>query len=120
MPSADGRARYERLAAAAEEGTVPDALLPSLEALLELALQRRPLAEPVLSGLFARTPRGLELENAARAVNAALRSLRGQQLQQLHLTAGPRRYALTLETDHVRLSLVLDEAGPRIESAEVG
>jgi len=120
MPSADGRARYAQLAAAASEGTVPDELVPALEALLDLLLQRRPLAQPVLGSIFGKTPRGQELAHATRDVNAALRALKGQSLQTLHLTAGPHRYALTLETDRVRLSLVLDDAGPRIESAEVG
>jgi hypothetical protein len=99
---------------------VPDELVPSLEALLDLLLQRRPLAQPVLTSVFQKTPRGQELASATREVNAALRSLRGQPLQHLHLTSGPRRYALTLETERVRLSLVLDDAGPRIESADVG
>jgi hypothetical protein len=120
MPSAEGRARYEGLAGAAEAGVVPDELVPSLEALLDLALQKRPLAEPVLSGVFQRTPRGQELATATREVNAALRSLKGQSIQQMHLTAGPRRYAVTIETERVRLSMVLDEAGPRIESVEMG
>ncbi len=120
LPSAEGRERYQRLADAAAQGVVPEDLVPSLEALLELALHKRPLAEPLLSGLFARTPRGHELAAAAREVNTALRTLKGQQVAQLHLTAGPGRYALTLETDRVRLSLVLDDAGPRVESAEVG
>jgi hypothetical protein len=120
MPSAEGRARYEQLAHAAADGTIPDELVPSLEALLDLLLQRRPLAQPVLASVFGKTPRGQGLALATREVNAALRSLEGQPLRQLHLTSGPRRYALTLETERVRLSVVLDDAGPRIESAEVG
>lgn len=120
MPSPEGRARYESLAEAALSSVVPDELVPSLEALLDLALQKRPLAEPVLSGVFQRTPRGQALAAATREVNGALRSLKGQSVQQLRLTAGPRRYALTIETEHLRLSMVLDEAGPRIESVEMG
>jgi len=80
----------------------------------------RPLAEPVLSGIFARTPRGRELAESAREVNAALRALKGQPLEVLHLTAGPGRHTFTVQTDRVRLSLVLDDAGPRIESVETG
>ena len=120
MPSAEGRARYEALSEAAASGVVVDELVPSLESLLELVLRRRPLTEPVLGGVYARTPRGLELASASREVNAALRALRGQPLQTLHLTSGPGRYGLTIETERVRLSVVLDEAGPRVESAEMG
>ena len=120
MPSADARERYTHLQQAALGGGVPEALVPSLEALLELVLRRRPLTEPLLSGVYARTPRGKEFANASHDVNAALRALRGQALHTLHLTSGPGRYGLTIETERVRLSLVLDEAGPRVESAEMG
>jgi hypothetical protein len=120
MPSADGRARYEALSTAAANGVISDELVPSLESLLELVLRRRPLTEPVLSGVYARTPRGQELASASREVNSALRSLRGQALQTVHLSSAPGRYGLTIETERVRLSLVLDEAGPRVESAEIG
>jgi hypothetical protein len=42
-------------------------------------------------------------------------------MQTLRVSAvGPGRYSLILETDRVRLSLVLDPAGPRIETAEMG
>ena len=112
--------RYQALASAAEGGAVPPELVSSVEALLDLLLQRgRPLAEPVLLGLFGRTPRGRELAMATRDVNAALRSLRGQPLEVVRLSSAPGRYALTLETDRARLTLVMDGAGPRIESLEV-
>jgi hypothetical protein len=121
VQDAGTRERYERLSQAAAEGVISVELVGSVEALLDLLLRTgRPLAEPVLSGIFARTPRGRELAEAAREVNAALRSLKGQPLEVLHLTAGPGRYTLTIETDRVRLSLVLDDAGPRIESVEAG
>jgi len=114
------RARYEALAQAAEAGTVPPELVPSVEALLDLVLQRgRPLAEPVLLGIFGRTPRGRELSSATSDVNKALRALKGQPLEVVRLSASPGRYALVLETERARLSLVLDGAGPRIESLEV-
>jgi hypothetical protein len=116
----DTRGRYEALAAAALEGSVPAELLPSAEALLDLVLQRgRPLAEPVLLGIFGRTPRGRELAQATHDVNRALRSLAGQPLEVVRLSSSPGRYALVLETDRARLSLVLDAAGPRIESLEL-
>lgn len=120
MPSVEGRARYEQLAAAAASGIVADDLVPALESLLDLALTQRPLAQPVLSGVFERTPRGKELAAATREVNGALRSLKGQRLETMRLTAGPGRYSLTLETERVRLHLVLDQAGPRVETAEMG
>jgi hypothetical protein len=120
MPSADGRARYEQLAQAAASGVVADDLVPALESLLDLALTQRPLAQPVLSGVFERTPRGQELAAATREVNAALRSLKGQRLEVMRVTTSPGRYGLIVETEQVRLSLVLDQAGPRVETAEMG
>jgi hypothetical protein len=114
------QARYVALAEAASAGAVPPELVPSVEALLDLVLQRgRPLAEPVLLGIFGRTPRGRELATATRDVNAALRALRGQPVQVVRLSSTPGRYALTLETDRARLTLVMDSSGPRIESLEV-
>ena len=92
----------------------------SVEALLDLVLQRgRPLAEPVLLGIFGRTPRGQSLASATHDVNRALRSLKGQPLEAIRLSSTPGRYALTLETDRARLTLVMDQAGPRIESLEL-
>jgi hypothetical protein len=112
--------RYLALADAASAGVVPRELVPSVEALLDLVLQRgRALADPVLLGIFGRTPRGQELAVATRDVNAALRSLRGQPVQVVRLSSAPGRYALTLETDSARLTVVMDNAGPRIESLEV-
>jgi hypothetical protein len=114
------QARYVALAEAASAGVVPPELVPSVEALLDLVLQRgRPLAEPVLLGIFARTPRGQELASLTRDVNGALRTLKGQPLQVVRLSSTPGRYALTVETDRARLTLVLDSAGPRIESLEL-
>jgi hypothetical protein len=115
------QARYVALAEAAATGQVPAELVASVEALLDLLLQRgRPLAEPVLVGIFGRTPRGRELAATTRDVNAALRSLKGQALETLRLTATPGRYSLLVETDRLRLTLVMDGAGPRIESLETG
>jgi hypothetical protein len=121
LTDAATQARYLALADAAVAGSVPSELVGSVEALLDLLLQRgRPLAEPVLLGIFNRTPRGLDLAATTRDVNAALRSMKGQALETLRLTATPGRYALAVETERVRLTLVMDGAGPRIESLETG
>ena len=87
LPSPEARGRYEALADAARSGVVDAALVPSLEALLDLVLQKRPLAEPVLLGIFQRTPRGVALAQAASDVNRALRSLKGQPLEIVRLSA---------------------------------
>lgn len=120
MSSEDARSRYAALAEAAAAGVVPDELLPALEALLDLLLQKQPLSQQVLLGVFQRTPRGRALSHAAHDVNAALKVLQGQSLEQVRISATPGRYSLTLETGSARLTLVLDNAGPRIESIETG
>jgi hypothetical protein len=115
------QARYERLAAAAASGAVPDDLVPALETMLELLFEKgRPSNRAVLQALFARTPLGRQQSAAAREVNQALRTLRGQTLQEVRLSAGPSRHTLVVETDRCRLTLELDKAGARVASLEAG
>ena len=123
----DARERYGQFEQAVRAGGVPPALVPALEALLELLLQTQrvrrqhgPEAEEALSDLFYRTPRGAGLRRAAREVNAALDALRGHRLDKLSVMAGPGRHTLLLMTDRCQLTLKLDPAGARIEKLEVG
>jgi hypothetical protein len=114
-------ARYLRLAAAASEGAVPDELLPALETMLELLFEKgKPSNRAVLQSLFGKTPRGKQRSAAARDVNRALKTLHGQTLEQVRLSAGPSGQSLVIETDKVRLTLELDSAGARVSSLETG
>jgi hypothetical protein len=115
----ESRIRYQRLSNAADEGEIPDDLVGPLEVMLDLILQKAPTeSEPVLMNVFRRTPRGQALASAARDINTALRSLRGQRLENVRFSSSPGRHALVLETDRVRLTLALDNAGPRIDTVE--
>jgi hypothetical protein len=115
------QARYRRLAEVAAAGEVPDELVPAVEAMLELLFDKgRPSNRAVLQAIFARTPRGRQQSLAAREVNKALRTLHGQRLENLRLTAGPSRHTLVLETDRCKLTLELDSAGARVTSLETG
>jgi hypothetical protein len=117
----NARARYVRLAAAAAAAEVPEELVPAVETMLELLFDKgRPSNRAVLQAIFAKTPRGRQQTVAAREVNKALRTLRGQQLENLRLTAGPSRHTLVLETDRCKLTLELDSAGARVASLETG
>jgi hypothetical protein len=121
LRDATAQARYLRLASAAAAGAVPSALVPALETMLELLFEKgRPSNRTVLQAVFAKTPRGRAQSAAAREVNKALRSLRGQTLEEVRLTAGPSRHTLTIETDHCRLTLELDTAGARVGTLEIG
>jgi hypothetical protein len=113
------RARYDRLTDAVASGSIPPDLIGPLELMLDLLLQKAPTdSEPVLQSVFQRTPRGQALSSASRDVNAALRALRGQRLEHLRVSASPGRSSLVLETDRVRITLAVDNAGPRVESVE--
>jgi hypothetical protein len=114
-------ARYIRLAAAASEGALPDELVPALETMLELIFEKgKPSNRAVLQSLFGKTPRGRQRSAAARDVNRALKTLHGQTLEQVRLSAGPSGQSLVIETDKVRLTLELDSAGARVASLETG
>ncbi len=115
------RGRFERLASAASSGTVPDELVAAVETMLELVFEKgRPSNRAVLQAIFGKTPRGRQQASAAREVNQALRTLRGQMLQDLRLSPGPSSHTLVLETDRCRLTLELDGAGARVASLETG
>jgi hypothetical protein len=124
LPEATMRERYARLAACAASGSVPADLLPALETMLELVLGRGaaggPTARQPLLGIFAKTPRGRALSARAREVTRALRALRGQQIQDLRLSAGPGQHSLVIQTDQCQLTLELDPHGARIASLDAG
>lgn len=121
------RAPWEALAAAVADGVVPELLLPRLESALEISLQtgraRRihgAEGEQALLRLFHRTPRGAAARQATESVNAALRALAGQTLEELLVTSqGPGVFRLGLRTDSCRLALEIDRHGVTVESLEV-
>jgi hypothetical protein len=89
--------------------------------MLELLFEKgRPSNRAVLQAIFARTPRGRQQSSASREVNTALRALRGQQLEEVRLSAAPSRHTLIIQTDRCRLTLELDGAGARVASLETG
>jgi hypothetical protein len=121
LSDANAQERYHRVAASAAAGEIPDDLVPAVEAMLELLFDKgRPSNRAVLQAIFARTPRGRQQSLAAREVNKALRTLHGQRLENVRLTAGPSRHTLVLETDRCKLTLELDSAGARVASLETG
>lgn len=115
----ESRERYRRLRASVAAGAVGDELLASLEDLLEISLGTRsvhrfhgPGAERALLDLFARTPRGAAVEEAARAANRALEAVRGQRLESLAFQPGlPGSHRLVVETDRCRLTLEIGPTG---------
>jgi hypothetical protein len=121
LADATARVRFEQLSTAALSGDVPDELIPPLETMLELLFEKgRPSNRAILQSVYAKTPRGKQQTVAAREVNKALRTLRGQTLEDVRITAGPSKHTLIVETDRVRLTLELDSAGARVSSLETG
>ena len=122
LPEPSARARYAQLAAAAQSGAIPDELIGPLETMLELVFDTgRPTNRAVLQGVFAKTPRGRLRASAAREVNRALETLRGQSIVEIRLAAaGPSQQTLTIETDRCRVQLEFDRQGARVTSLETG
>lgn len=127
LQTPQARAPYGDLAVAVEGGTVPEALLPRLESVLEMSLQTgraRKIhgadGEQALLRLFHRTPRGAAARRSTEAVNAALRALAGQTIESLLVTSqGPGVFRLGLSTDQYKLALEFDRHGVTVESLEV-
>lgn len=122
------RERYLELERAARDGVVPERLVVSLEAMLELLLQTQGVrrrhgpdaAHVLLSELFYRTPRGSGLRQSARDVTRALEALRGQVVEKVSVMAGPGRHTVVFQMDRCRLTLKLDGSGAQVDKVEVG
>lgn len=127
-PDAAARAPYETLRAALDKLEVPPELATRLGAIAELAITSGrvrkaygPGAELALWALFQKTPRGREIGASVAALNAALKPLEGQSIENLGAVArAPGAYALTIKTPQCQLVIRFEPAGVRIESLEVG
>jgi len=121
LPDSAAQARFAALASEAATGELADDLVAPLQTMLELVFERgQPSNRAVLQSIYGKTPRGRQQSRAAREVNTALTTLRGQQLQDVRVSARPTGHTLVLETDRVRLTLELDSAGARVASLEAG
>jgi hypothetical protein len=123
-----GRDGYLALAAAVADGEVDDALVPSLERLLDLGLRtgrvRRvhgPQAEAAVARVYHATPAGRELAALLADVNTALGALRGQPLHRLTFAVrGPGSYTLSIETPAAALTLDIGPGGVALKDVSVG
>lgn len=119
---------YDALRDAVSTLEIPAALVPRLEAILEVSLSgdrlRRtsgPGAQLALSALFQKTPRGRTLAAEVSSLNQALAKLTGQRLTEISTAQrGPGTYTLTVATENCRVVIRFEPAGLRIESLEVG
>ena len=116
----------EELVAEIDAGEVVEEV-EALQHILELGLQSGriralygPGGEQAAIRLYRRLPRGAQLDETAREVTAALRSLEGLPLQSVELRAvGPGAFALSLAAGELELDVRLGREGARLSSLGV-
>ncbi|HEY6418815.1 MAG TPA: hypothetical protein VIX59_07425 [Candidatus Binataceae bacterium] len=121
------REPYLALKDAVEKSEVPADQQARLGAIVEVALSsgrvRRlfgPGAELSLNALFQKTPRGRDIGNSIRELNAALAKLKGQAIEEVSAALkSPGIYSLTLKTGECQIVIRFEPAGVRIESLDV-
>jgi hypothetical protein len=138
VPDGEYRERLERLrddltgdsvgpdSTAEPRGLGPDSIV-ELDRLIEIALQSGrlravygPGGEAAATRLYRRLPSGRELTASAREVGEALRSLSGQQLDDVSLAVnGPGAFSLGLTVGGREITLRLDRQGVRLHSVGV-
>lgn len=124
----DARLRYEDLAELVDSGLVPEDRVEALALILEIGLEsgrvRRvhgPDGEAAIGRIYQRTPRGARAGAMAAAVTRALAALRGQQIDEVKVSAlGPGSYSILLDTRQCQLTIRLDRAGVRVDSVALG
>ncbi len=124
---AAARESYAALKAAVESMEVAQEHQGRLGAIVEVALQsgriRRlfgPGAELSLNALFQKTPRGREIAESLREVNAALARLKGDTIEEVGAALrAPGAWALTVKTGGCQLVIRFERDGVRVESVEV-
>lgn len=127
VPGGEYRERLEQLRRELTgEGIGPDSIV-ELDRLIEIALQSGrlravygPGGEAAATRLYRRLPSGRELTASAREVAEALRSLSGQQLDDVSLGVnGPGAFSLALTVGGRELTVRLDRQGVRLHSVGV-
>jgi hypothetical protein len=128
LPEGEGRGGYAALLAEVQAGDVSEEHLSRLGTLVEHGLESGRIralhgahAEMAAARVFQRCPAGAAQREMLEAVNTALKSLAGAELQSVNFSArGPRSYTLTLVTSRCQATLVLDRGGIRLHGVEVG
>jgi hypothetical protein len=116
------RLRLADVVAALDDGRVAGDDADALAELLELGLQTGrvravygPGGEQAALALFRRLPRGRDLTESTRDLNAALAGLAGRTLEKLTVHAvGPGEYGISISADGLDLELRLGHNGARL------
>jgi len=118
------RARLTDVVAAVDEGRVEGSEAEALGELLELGLQTGrlrsvygPGGEQAALGLFRRLPRGRELAQSTRDLNAAFEALEGRTLERVSVhVVGPGEYGVSLSAGGLELEIRLGRSGARLST----
>jgi hypothetical protein len=123
-----GRALIAQMITAVEAGVVDEALLEDFSRLLEQGLASGFVryhygadGEAALNRLYARTPRGKEVTEAATAVTRALTPLRGQRLDAVQINAvGPGIFTVLIDTEACQITLRFHGKHVSVENLAIG
>jgi hypothetical protein len=121
------RGTYESLRAAVAGRNVPVELLKPLEGVLELILgsgrarhAHRAEGERILKAVYDRTPRGQAIAEELHRTNRALAALAGQRVDSVRAGSSmPGRHTVTITTESLQLTLVVDRDGIRVDSVTI-
>jgi hypothetical protein len=127
-PSSAGREAYAALEDAVARMEVPRELVPSMGAIVEVALSTGrirnafgPAAELALSALFRKTPRGEAIAGSLGELNRALAKLKDHPLGEISAALRkPGVYTLSIASGEYRIIVRFDHDGAAVESVETG
>jgi len=127
-PRSAGREAYVALEDAVAKMEVPPELIPSIGAIVEVALSTGrirsvfgPAAELALSALFRKKARGEAIAASLHELNRALAKLKDQPLGEI--TAAFRKpgvYTLSITSGEYRIVVRFDHDGAAVENVETG
>jgi hypothetical protein len=128
LPFGDGRAAYQDIAWAADQGEIPDELAERVGELLALSLdtgrarsEHGPAGVRALTSIWRETPQGRRQATDLDGLNEALSALRGLPVGTVRVaSSGPGAYAVTIGAGDVEMRLSLDRTGVRLRSVNVG
>lgn len=126
-PESPGRDAFVTLKNAVETMEVAAALAPRLDAIVELVLSSGrarkmygPAAELAMAALFQKTSRGKAIAASTYELNAALKKLKGQPLEEISASLKkPGVYALTINAGGYRIAIRFAPEGASVESVEL-